>query len=199
MSPENVCEQTLRPPYDVIVHGTARRSTPSTARQRRADPTALARLCALHRDLGVPDEDHIVRPVIARGRAADVGMGVAVSEHDLPAELTITADGAFWSPFGPTVVGRSAGRRLLLTRTTDPLRCRRRRCRAWSKEDHPGRRARSTFFKPELGRPGRDAGAAPPYGRVGGHPSASGHRVADPLCRSSQGPWRDGYRGRAAT
>ncbi len=121
MSPENVCEQTLRPPYDVIVHGTARRSTPSTARQRRADPTALARLCALHRDLGVPDEDHIVRPVIARGRAADVGMGAAVSEHDLPAELTITADGAFWSPFGPTVVGSQLDTDLSLTRTTDPL------------------------------------------------------------------------------
>ena len=86
------------------------------------DPAALTRLCALHRDLGVPDEDHVVRPIIARGRAADAGMGVEVTEQDLPAELTITADGAFWSPFGPTVVAGQLDTDLLLTRTTEPLR-----------------------------------------------------------------------------
>ncbi|MBA3294482.1 MAG: hypothetical protein H0T40_12335, partial [Geodermatophilaceae bacterium] len=80
------------------------------------------RLCALHRDLGVPDEDHVVRPIINRGRAADAGMGVEVTEQDLPAELTITADGAFWSPFGPTVVDGQLDTDLLLTRTTEPLR-----------------------------------------------------------------------------
>ncbi len=75
------------------------------------DPEDMARLCALHRDLGVPDEDHVVRPVIARGRAAHAGMGVPITADDLPAELTITADGAFWSPFGPTVRGGAAGHR----------------------------------------------------------------------------------------
>ncbi len=85
------------------------------------DPAALTRLCALHRDLGVPDEDHVVRPIISRGRAADDGMGVAVNEHDLPAELTITADGAFWGSFGPTVRAGRLDTDLLLTRTVLPL------------------------------------------------------------------------------
>jgi hypothetical protein len=35
--------------------------------------------------------------------------------------LTITADGAFWSPFGPTVRDGRLDIDLLVTRTTDPL------------------------------------------------------------------------------
>ena len=84
-------------------------------------PDALARLCDLHRSLGVADEDHVVRPVVRRGRAVDNGMGVVASLAELPAELTITADGAFWSPFGPTVHGGRLDTDLLLTRVTRPL------------------------------------------------------------------------------
>lgn len=86
-----------------------------------ADPDDMARLCELHRELGVPDSDHVVRPVIARGRAVATGQGVAAGVNDLPPELTVTADGAFWSPFGPTVQGGRLDTDLLLTRTTDPL------------------------------------------------------------------------------
>jgi len=85
------------------------------------EPGALARLCELHRSLGVPDEDHVVRPVVRRGRAVDHGLGVDAGLADLPAELTITADGAFWSPFGPTVHGGRLDTDLLITRTTRPL------------------------------------------------------------------------------
>lgn len=81
----------------------------------------LADLCELHRSLGVPDEAHLVRPVIRRGRAVEHGMGIGVTLDDLPAELTITADGAFWSPFGPTVRGGRLDTDLLVTRTTRPL------------------------------------------------------------------------------
>jgi MoaA/NifB/PqqE/SkfB family radical SAM enzyme len=80
-----------------------------------------ARLCALHRALGVPDEDHLVRPVIRRGRALDRGMGQTFAPAEIPAELTVTADGAFWSPFGPTVRGGRLDTDLLITRTTHPL------------------------------------------------------------------------------
>ncbi|MBA3251011.1 MAG: radical SAM protein [Geodermatophilaceae bacterium] len=89
--------------------------------QSEDEPADMARLCALHRDLGVPDSDHVVRPIIARGRAEAAGLGVEVRPEDLPAELTVTADGAFWSPFGPTVRGGRLDTDLLLTRTTDPL------------------------------------------------------------------------------
>ena len=80
-----------------------------------------ARLCALHRSLGVSDEDHVVRPVVRRGRAAAADMGAAAAVSDLPPELTITVDGAFWSPFGPTVREGQLDTDLLVTRTTDPL------------------------------------------------------------------------------
>ncbi len=93
----------------------------TTVEPGRLDEDAHARLCALHRSLGVPDEDHLVRPVIRRGRAADRGMGQDFAPEQLPAELTVTADGAFWSPFGPTVRGGRLDTDLLLTRTTKPL------------------------------------------------------------------------------
>lgn len=79
------------------------------------------RLCELHRRLGISDDDHIVRPVVRRGRAVDFDMGVEAGAPDLPAELTITADGAFWSPFGPTVRQGQLDLDLLVTRTTRPL------------------------------------------------------------------------------
>lgn len=81
----------------------------------------LDRLCALHRDLGVPDSEHIIRPIVRRGRADTGGFGVDAAQSDLPAELTITADGAFWGPFGPTVKDGKLDTDLLITRTTLPL------------------------------------------------------------------------------
>jgi MoaA/NifB/PqqE/SkfB family radical SAM enzyme len=85
------------------------------------DEDDLARLCALHRRLGVADEDHVVRPIVRRGRAVDHDMGLSAKASDLPPELTITADGAFWSPFGPTVHGGRLDTDLLVTRATLPL------------------------------------------------------------------------------
>lgn len=81
----------------------------------------LDRLCALHRELGVADDDHIIRPIVRRGRARLEDLGVTARHQDLPAELTITTDGAFWSPFGPTVAGGVLDTDLLITRTTRPL------------------------------------------------------------------------------
>ncbi len=81
----------------------------------------LDRLCALHRDLGVPDSEHIIRPIVRRGRAQTHGFGVDAAQSDLPAELTITDDGAFWGPFGPPVNGGKLDTDLLITRSTLPL------------------------------------------------------------------------------
>jgi MoaA/NifB/PqqE/SkfB family radical SAM enzyme len=67
-------------------------------------PAALDRLCELHRSLGVPDEDHIVRGVVRRGRAATEGLGATLGPDDVLPELTLTAEGVFLHPFAPTVV-----------------------------------------------------------------------------------------------
>ena len=86
------------------------------------DADRLARLCALHRSWGIPDDDHVVRPIVARGRAAlaDLG-GVVAGRQDLAAELCLTADGAFWSAFGPTVRNGRVDTDLLVTRQTAPV------------------------------------------------------------------------------
>ena len=85
------------------------------------DADDLQRLCALHRSLGVIDDDHVVRPILKRGRAESAQLGVVARHLDLDPELTITADGAFWSPFAPTVRGGVLDTDLLLTRTVRPL------------------------------------------------------------------------------
>jgi MoaA/NifB/PqqE/SkfB family radical SAM enzyme len=84
-------------------------------------PDELERLCALHRALGIPDGDHVVRAVVRRGRAEVEGLGVVPGETDILPELTITADGAFLHPFGPTVRHGRTDLDLLVGRQTQPL------------------------------------------------------------------------------
>jgi MoaA/NifB/PqqE/SkfB family radical SAM enzyme len=81
----------------------------------------LRRLCALHRSWGIPDEDHIVRPVVRRGRAAIEGMGIEPGPFDILPELTLTADGAFLHPFAPTVRHGVTDVDLLVSRQILPL------------------------------------------------------------------------------
>ncbi len=85
------------------------------------DEADMARLCALHRSLGVGDEDHVVRGIVRRGRARTEGLGEDAGIAELGPELTITSDGAFWSPFGPTVTGGRLDTDLMVTRGTRPL------------------------------------------------------------------------------
>ena len=87
-----------------------------------SDREDLARLCELHRTLGIADEDHIVRPIIRRGRADTAGLGILAQLEDVPAELTIMSEGAFWSPASPTVTNGRLDVSELLTRTIRPLR-----------------------------------------------------------------------------
>ena len=85
------------------------------------DDPALDPLRELVRSLGVRDEDHIVRPIVRRGRADERDLGVYAVARDIPSELTIAADGAFWGSFGPTVRAGRLDTDLLLTRTILPL------------------------------------------------------------------------------
>ncbi|HKJ56779.1 MAG TPA: radical SAM protein [Nitriliruptoraceae bacterium] len=88
----------------------------------RLDLEQHARLCAMHTEWGVDEADHIVRPLIARGRAADEGMGTTITFDEFPAELAVSVDGAYWGPFGPGVTNGVGDTDLLLTRTIEPLR-----------------------------------------------------------------------------
>ena len=84
-------------------------------------PEELARLCALHRSLGIGDEHHVVRTVVRRGRAVETGMGVELEPDAVLPELTVTSDGAFLHPFAPTIRGGRTDLDLLVSRQTDPL------------------------------------------------------------------------------
>jgi len=86
-----------------------------------ADDEARARLCALHSELGISDADHVTRPIVRRGRAGDNAAAVPPSTDNLFPELTVTAEGAYWSPFAPTITGGRTDTDLLICRVTEPL------------------------------------------------------------------------------
>lgn len=81
----------------------------------------LDALCALHRSLGVPDEDHIVRSVVRRGRAITEDMGLELEDGATLPELTLTADGTFLHPFAPTVHDGVIDTDLRISNTMGPL------------------------------------------------------------------------------
>jgi MoaA/NifB/PqqE/SkfB family radical SAM enzyme len=93
----------------------------ATTTEGPLDDPALDPLKELVTSLGVAPEDHIVRPIVRRGRADEQSMGVEATAKDIPSELTITADGSFWGSFGPTVRDGRLDTDLLLTRTVVPL------------------------------------------------------------------------------
>lgn len=85
------------------------------------DDASQEELCSLHRSLGISDDDHVVRPIVRRGRGATIDGSIPAGSDELFPELTITADGAFWSPFAPTVMNDQVDTDLLVSRTVDPL------------------------------------------------------------------------------
>lgn len=115
--PDNFAKVVEAIPKLVAMGIAVRVATTGGARTAHDD----AALCALHRSFGITDDDHVVRPIVNRGRAASNELGVVVTAHDLPAELTVTVDGAFWTPFGPTIRNGALDTDMLLARTTYPL------------------------------------------------------------------------------
>jgi sulfatase maturation enzyme AslB (radical SAM superfamily) len=55
----------------------------------------LEELCAFHNSLGIPEEDHFVRPLARRGFSDE---GLEVSMQSMTPEVTVNQDGVFWHP-----------------------------------------------------------------------------------------------------
>jgi MoaA/NifB/PqqE/SkfB family radical SAM enzyme len=55
----------------------------------------LDKLCAFHRSLGIPDEDHFIRPLAKRGYSRE---GLELDMGNLVPEVTVNLDGVFWHP-----------------------------------------------------------------------------------------------------
>jgi len=60
----------------------------------------LDKLCEFHRSLGIPDEDHFVRPLAKRGYARE---GLELNMNNLVPEVTVNVDGVFWHPLSTDV------------------------------------------------------------------------------------------------
>jgi MoaA/NifB/PqqE/SkfB family radical SAM enzyme len=60
-----------------------------------ANSTRLDKICEFHRSLGIPDEDHFVRPLAKRGYAKE---GLVLGMTNLLPEVTVNLDGIFWHP-----------------------------------------------------------------------------------------------------
>ena len=55
----------------------------------------LDKLCAFHRSLGIPDEDHFIRPLARRGYSKE---GLDLDMTNMIPEVTVNIDGVFWHP-----------------------------------------------------------------------------------------------------
>lgn len=60
-----------------------------------ANSPYLDQICQFHRSLGIPDEDHFVRPLAKRGYSKE---GLELGMANLVPELTVNLDGVFWHP-----------------------------------------------------------------------------------------------------
>jgi MoaA/NifB/PqqE/SkfB family radical SAM enzyme len=55
----------------------------------------LGEVCEFHRGLGIPDEDHFIRPLAKRGYSRE---GLELGMGNLLPEVTVNIDGVYWHP-----------------------------------------------------------------------------------------------------
>lgn len=60
-----------------------------------ANSAHLGEMCEYHLSLGIPEEDHIIRPLANRGFSDE---GMEVGKNNLSPEITITQSGVYWHP-----------------------------------------------------------------------------------------------------
>ena len=60
-----------------------------------ANAAHLDELHAFRRELGIADQDHLVRPLAKRGFSRE---GLEVGRENLEPEVTVTAEGIYWHP-----------------------------------------------------------------------------------------------------
>lgn len=60
-----------------------------------ANTSRLDQVCTFHRSLGIPDEDHFVRPLARRGYSKE---GLELGMSNLVPEVTVNINGVYWHP-----------------------------------------------------------------------------------------------------
>jgi MoaA/NifB/PqqE/SkfB family radical SAM enzyme len=79
----------------------------------------LEQICEFHRSLGIPDEDHFVRPLARRGYSRE---GLDLSMANLLPEVTINLDGVFWHPLSTDADMRVSGKLFPLAASVERIR-----------------------------------------------------------------------------
>lgn len=65
-----------------------------------ANAAYMPEICAFHLSLGIPEEDHIIRPLAKRGFSTQ---GMEVGKHNISPEITVTQSGVYWHPLSTDV------------------------------------------------------------------------------------------------
>ena len=60
-----------------------------------ANTDSLTEICEFHLTLGIPEEDHIIRPLAKRGFSQE---GINVSMKSINPAITVNREGVFWHP-----------------------------------------------------------------------------------------------------
>jgi len=60
-----------------------------------ANSAHLAKICEFHESLGIPEQDHFIRPLAKRGFSSE---GLEVDKTSLVPEVTVNVDGVYWHP-----------------------------------------------------------------------------------------------------
>lgn len=85
-------EKTVAGLHTLLEHGfRVRLSTTETP----ANCAHLDEICAFHRELGIPEAHHFIRPLARRGFSSE---GQEVNQGNLVPELTVNREGVFWHP-----------------------------------------------------------------------------------------------------
>ena len=76
-----------------------------------ANTEHIAELCAFHLALGIPEADHLIRPLARRGFSKE---GLEIGKNTLAPEITVNQDGVYWHPL-------STGADMLVSENIFPL------------------------------------------------------------------------------
>lgn len=98
---------------DVIIHDLIRNSfhVRLSTTITPINSSFIDQLCAYHLEMGINEEDHVIRQLAKRGFSAE---GMEVGYGCLSPEITVNRDGVFWHPL-------STDKDMLVTREIFPL------------------------------------------------------------------------------
>jgi MoaA/NifB/PqqE/SkfB family radical SAM enzyme len=85
-----------------------------------ANTAHLSAVCEFHRELGIAEEDHLIRPLARRGFSSE---GIEVDMKNLVPELTVNVDGVFWHPLSTDADLQISNKIFPLAAAVEKMRC----------------------------------------------------------------------------